>query len=91
MPAAAMPALHHVGLNSVDPERAIAWYLRVWPTATRTVVAGVPAIAADMFVMFHKVDRPPPARGGTTSTARSRRARSGTSARSRTRPTSRRG
>jgi catechol 2,3-dioxygenase-like lactoylglutathione lyase family enzyme len=59
MPAAAMPALHHVGLNSVDPERAIAWYLRVWPTATRTTVAGVPAIEADMFVMFHQVDRPP--------------------------------
>ena len=55
----AMPALHHVGLNSVDPERAIAWYLRVWPTATRTTVAGVPAIEADMFVMFHRVDRPP--------------------------------
>jgi catechol 2,3-dioxygenase-like lactoylglutathione lyase family enzyme len=57
--AASMPALHHVGLNSVDPERAIAWYLRVWPTAKRTTVAGVPAIAADMFVMFHRVDRPP--------------------------------
>ena len=58
-PADSMPALHHVGLNSVDPERAIAWYLRVWPTATRTTVAGVPAIEADMFVMFHRVGRPP--------------------------------
>lgn len=57
--AASLPTLHHVGLNSVDPERAIAWYLRVWPTATRTTVAGVPAIEADMFVMFHRVDRPP--------------------------------
>jgi catechol 2,3-dioxygenase-like lactoylglutathione lyase family enzyme len=58
-PADATPALHHVGLNTVDPERAIAWYLRVWPAATRTTVAGVPAIEADMFVMFHRVARPP--------------------------------
>ena len=54
-----VPALHHVGLNTVDPERAIAWYLRVWPAATRTTVAGVPAVEADMFLMFHRVDRPP--------------------------------
>ena len=43
-----MPQLHHVGLNTVDPERAIAWYLRVWPTAKRTTVAGYPAVEADM-------------------------------------------
>ena len=23
------PRLHHVGLNSVDPEKAIEWYLRL--------------------------------------------------------------
>jgi len=26
---ASMPQLHHVGLNSVDPARAIEWYLKV--------------------------------------------------------------
>jgi catechol 2,3-dioxygenase-like lactoylglutathione lyase family enzyme len=55
-----MPQLHHVGLNSVDPDRAIAWYLRVWPTAKRTVVAGYPAVEADMLLLFNKVNRPPP-------------------------------
>src|SRR5438270_6209072 len=54
-----MPRLHHVGLNSVDPERAIAWYLRLWPAAKRTTVAGYPAVDADMLLLFNKVDRPP--------------------------------
>jgi catechol 2,3-dioxygenase-like lactoylglutathione lyase family enzyme len=54
------PRLHHVGLNSVDPERAIAWYLKVWPTARRTVVAGQQGVEAEMLVLFAKVDRPPP-------------------------------
>ena len=57
--ARSMPRLHHVGLNSVDPEKAIAWYLTVWPSATRTTVAGYPAVQADMLVLFNKVDRPP--------------------------------
>jgi catechol 2,3-dioxygenase-like lactoylglutathione lyase family enzyme len=53
------PRLHHVGLNSVDPQKAIAWYLTVWPSATRTMVAGFPAVQGDMLVLFNKVDRPP--------------------------------
>ena len=44
----AAPRLHHVGLNTVDPERAIAWYLKVWPSAKRTTVAGFPAVEVDM-------------------------------------------
>ncbi|MGQ0647135.1 MAG: hypothetical protein ACT4P7_06160 [Gemmatimonadaceae bacterium] len=55
-----MPRLHHVGLNSVDPDRAIEWYLRVWPAARRTVVAGQPAVEADMLLLFEKVSPPPP-------------------------------
>jgi catechol 2,3-dioxygenase-like lactoylglutathione lyase family enzyme len=54
-----MPRLHHVGLNSVDPERAIAWYLRIWPTARRTEVAGYPAVEAEMLLLLNKVERPP--------------------------------
>lgn len=53
------PRLHHVGLNSVDPERAIAWYLKLWPSATRTTIAGFPAVQSDMALLFNKVDRPP--------------------------------
>ena len=58
-PRASMPRLHHVGLNSVDPDRAIDWYLRVWPTAKRTRVAGQPAVEADMLLLFNRVERPP--------------------------------
>lgn len=56
---ASAPRLDHVGLNTVDVERAIAWYLKVWPSATRTTVAGYPAVQGDMLVLFNKVDRPP--------------------------------
>ncbi|MBI4421689.1 MAG: VOC family protein [Gemmatimonadetes bacterium] len=55
-----MPELHHVGLNSVDPDRAIEWYLRIWPTARRTTVAGRPGVQAEMLLLFHKVGTPPP-------------------------------
>ena len=55
-----LPQLHHVGLNSVDPDRAIDWYLRVWPAARRTQIAGQPAVAADILLLFNKVERPPP-------------------------------
>jgi catechol 2,3-dioxygenase-like lactoylglutathione lyase family enzyme len=50
--------LHHVGLNSPDPDRAIAWYLKLWPSAKRTTFAGYPAVEADMLLLFNKVDRP---------------------------------
>jgi catechol 2,3-dioxygenase-like lactoylglutathione lyase family enzyme len=53
------PQLHHVGLNTVDVERAIAWYLKAWPAARRTTVAGLPAVDGDMFLVFHEVDAPP--------------------------------
>ena len=58
--APALPSLHHVGLNSVDPERAIAWYLALWPSARRTEVAGVPSVQAEMLLMFHRVARQAP-------------------------------
>jgi catechol 2,3-dioxygenase-like lactoylglutathione lyase family enzyme len=57
--AVAMPRLHHVGLNTVDAEKAIAWYLKVWPSATRVTVAGLPGVRGDMLVLFNTVDHPP--------------------------------
>jgi catechol 2,3-dioxygenase-like lactoylglutathione lyase family enzyme len=56
---AQMPELHHVGLNSANPDRAIEWYLKVWPSAKRATVAGYPAVQADMLLLFNKVDRTP--------------------------------
>lgn len=55
----ALPRLHHVGLNSVDPERAIDWYLRLWPAARRTTIAGQPGVEAEMYLLFNKVDHVP--------------------------------
>jgi len=47
-------------LNSVDPDAAIDWYLGLWPSAERTEVAGRPAVASEMYLIFEAVDRPPP-------------------------------
>ena len=54
-----VPKLHHVGLNSVDPDAAIAWYLKLWPSAHRTTLAGFPGVEAEMLLLFTNVDRPP--------------------------------
>ncbi|MDP1858319.1 MAG: hypothetical protein Q8K82_06605, partial [Gemmatimonadaceae bacterium] len=54
-----LPALHHVGLNSLDPERAIDWYLRLWPSARRTVADGRPAVQGEVLLIFHKVAASP--------------------------------
>ncbi|HEX4682075.1 MAG TPA: VOC family protein [Gemmatimonadaceae bacterium] len=54
-----LPRLHHVGLNSIDPDKAIAWYLKLWPSAKRTTFAGYPAVESDIYLLFNKVDRPP--------------------------------
>lgn len=56
---AARPRLKHVGLNSVDPERAIDRYLRLWPSATRTTVNGESGVRADKHLLFHLVATPP--------------------------------
>jgi len=57
--ASAMPRLHHVGLNTVDAEKAIAWYLEVWPSAKRVTVAGLPGVQSDMLLLFTTVAQPP--------------------------------
>jgi len=49
------PALHHVGLNSTDLDAAIAWYLRLWPSATRASFAGRSTVGAEMQLVFTEV------------------------------------
>ena len=51
--------LHHAHLNSVDPEAAIAWYLRVWPAGVAGTMDGRPAFLAEMPLIFEEVDAPP--------------------------------
>jgi hypothetical protein len=47
-PADALPApgFHHLHLNSVNPEAAIGFYMRQFPSTTKATVAGLPALKA---------------------------------------------
>jgi catechol 2,3-dioxygenase-like lactoylglutathione lyase family enzyme len=54
------PALHHVGLNVVDPAASQQFYKTMWPQGERTTVAGLPAYKAEMYLLFTKVNRPAP-------------------------------
>jgi catechol 2,3-dioxygenase-like lactoylglutathione lyase family enzyme len=56
------PGFHHLHLNSVDPEAAIAFYVRHFPRSRATRWGGLPALAAprDVLVLFTRVAAPPP-------------------------------
>lgn len=56
----ALPALHHVQLNTVDAESAVDWYLRAWPEAERVEVRAMPAVRAEMLLLFRQVEEAPP-------------------------------
>ncbi|MGH9679301.1 MAG: VOC family protein, partial [Candidatus Acidiferrales bacterium] len=54
------PGFHHLHLNSVDPDAAIAFYLRQFPSTKKTTVAGFPALqAGNVYLLFTKVSSPP--------------------------------
>jgi catechol 2,3-dioxygenase-like lactoylglutathione lyase family enzyme len=55
------PGFHHLHLNSVDPEAAIDFYVRAFPTTSKTTFAGQPALASpnNVLVLFNKVATPP--------------------------------
>jgi catechol 2,3-dioxygenase-like lactoylglutathione lyase family enzyme len=57
----ATPGFHHLHLNSVNPEQAIAFYTRQFRTTSATTFAGQPALRSpnDVLVLFTRVDRPP--------------------------------
>ena len=40
-----VPGFHHLHLNSVDPEAAIAFYTRQFPTTAKASWGGLPALA----------------------------------------------
>ncbi|HKC06724.1 MAG TPA: VOC family protein [Methylomirabilota bacterium] len=56
------PGFHHLHLNSIDPDAAIAFYVRHFPTSSKTTWAGLPALAApnDVLVLFTRVAAPAP-------------------------------
>ncbi|MCX7282066.1 MAG: VOC family protein [Alphaproteobacteria bacterium] len=57
------PHFHHLALNSTDPEAAIAFYGKQFPTTSRTNWEGQPALLSPSHVMvvFQKVRVAPPA------------------------------
>ena len=59
----APPGFHHLHLNAVDPDAAIAFYMQQFPSTSRTSWGGVPALASpnNVLVLFTKVAAAPPA------------------------------
>ena len=54
------PGFHHLHLNSVNPEAAIDFYARQFPSAVRGTFGGQPALkAGKVWVLFNKVATPP--------------------------------
>jgi len=55
------PGFHHLHLNSVDPEAAVDFYTRRFPTTAKTSWGGLPALASpnDVLVLFTKVAAAP--------------------------------
>jgi catechol 2,3-dioxygenase-like lactoylglutathione lyase family enzyme len=55
------PGFHHLHLNSLDPDAAIDFYIRQFPSTSKTTFAGFPALkAGKVYVLFTKVASPPP-------------------------------
>src|ERR1700719_3248928 len=60
------PGFHHLHLNSVDPDAAIEFYTRQFPSTARASYAGAPALkSGPVWVLFTKVKTPPPTRPQT--------------------------
>ena len=55
------PGFHHLHLNSVDPDAAVDFYTRRFPTTAKASWGGLPALASpnDVLVLFTKVSAAP--------------------------------
>ena len=55
------PRFHHLHLRSTDPEAAIGFYVRQFPTCSAGSWGGFPALMSpnDVMILFDKVDTPP--------------------------------
>ncbi|HEV2202173.1 MAG TPA: VOC family protein [Bryobacteraceae bacterium] len=57
----AAPGFHHLHLNSTNPEAAIAFYTKQFPSTERSTFAGQPALKTGrVYVLFNKVATAPP-------------------------------
>jgi catechol 2,3-dioxygenase-like lactoylglutathione lyase family enzyme len=65
IPAAAQtlpaPGFHHLHLNALDPDAAIAFYTKEYPSTSKTSWGGMPALASpnNVLILFTKVAQPP--------------------------------
>ena len=60
------PGFHHLHLNSVDPDAAIDFYTKQFPSTTKATVAGFPALkTGKVYLLFTKVSVPPPTKPQT--------------------------
>jgi catechol 2,3-dioxygenase-like lactoylglutathione lyase family enzyme len=54
------PGFHHLHLNSTNPEAAIDFYTKQFPSTTKSTFAGQPALkTGKVYVLFTKVNSPP--------------------------------
>ncbi len=55
------PSFHHLHLNSLDPDAAIDFYVRQFPSSVKARWGGLPALAApnNVLVLFTRVDTAP--------------------------------
>ena len=55
------PGFHHLHLNSVDPDAAIAFYVRQFPTSKKASWGGLPALACPngVLILFTRVAAAP--------------------------------
>src|ERR1051325_5041545 len=55
------PGFHHLHLNSTNPEAAIGFYARQFPSTSKTTFAGAVALKSpnNVLVVFTRVDRAP--------------------------------
>ena len=56
------PGFHHLHLNSINPDAAIDFYTKAFPSTSPTTFEGQPALASpnNVLVLFNKVATPPP-------------------------------
>lgn len=55
------PGFHHLHLNSINPEAAIEFYTKAFPSTSKRTFAGQPALSSpnNVLVLFNKVATPP--------------------------------
>ncbi len=55
------PGFHHLHLNSTNPDAAIAFYTKAFPTTSKSTWGGFPALSSpnNVLVLLSKVDQPP--------------------------------